>query len=121
MRKASKKEIEEVIHKGLVFHKARQEDDNDWKVRTKAKKKEHPCTALSAGVCVPPQAAMERHNAAVSDRLNAEWTMFLFFINRSPCCVRCGQTSAAPPDFFPSSQMRNPCRKAASVTGSSRK
>lgn len=39
MRKASKKEIEEVIHKGLVFHKARQEDDNDGKVRTKAKKK----------------------------------------------------------------------------------
>ena len=34
MRKASKKEIEEVIHKGLVFHKARQEDDNDGKVRT---------------------------------------------------------------------------------------
>ena len=33
MRKASKKEIEEVIHKGLVFHKARQEDDNDGKVR----------------------------------------------------------------------------------------
>lgn len=39
MRKASKKEIEEVIHKGLVFQKARQEDDNDGKVRTKAKKK----------------------------------------------------------------------------------
>ena len=28
---------------------------------------------------------MERHNAAVSDKLNAEWMILFFFINRSPC------------------------------------
>ena len=31
---------------------------------------------LSAGVCVPPQAAMERHNAAVSDAVDAFQTEF---------------------------------------------
>ena len=52
MRKASKKEIEEVIHKGLVFHKARQDDDNDWKVRTKAKKKAYRTGALGSASAI---------------------------------------------------------------------
>ena len=63
---------------------------------------------LSAGVCVPPQAAMDRHNAAVSDKLNAEWMILFFFINRSPCCIRCGQAGAALPFFFDPARCKNP-------------
>ena len=54
---------------------------------------------------------MERHNAAVSDKLNAEWMIFLFFISRSPCCVRCGQVGAALPDFFDPARCKNPAAK----------
>ena len=51
------------------------------------------------------------HNAAVSDKLNAEWMILFFFINRSPCCVRCGQVGAALPDFFDPARCKNPAAK----------
>jgi hypothetical protein len=67
MRKASKKEIEEVIHKGLVFHKARQEDDNDWKVRTKAKKKAYRTGAHGSASAIK-KANIRKHRAEKSKR-----------------------------------------------------
>ena len=57
----------EVIHKGLVFHKARQEDDNDGKVRTKAKKKAYRTGAHGSASAIK-KANIRKHRAEKSKR-----------------------------------------------------
>ncbi len=67
MRKAGKKEIEQTIQKGIVFHKCRQEEDGDGKVRTKARKKAYR-TGAHGSASALKKANIRKHRAEKSKR-----------------------------------------------------
>lgn len=67
MRKAGKEEIEKAIQSGLVFRKARPEDDGNGKVRTKAKKKAYRTGAHGSASAIK-KANIRKHRAEKSKR-----------------------------------------------------
>lgn len=66
MRKAGKEEIDKVIHDGLVFRKMRS-DDNEEKLRTKAKKKAYR-TGVHGSASAHKKADIRKHRAEKSKR-----------------------------------------------------